>query len=167
MFKIALNLLAIYEGVAAFNKIEKEKGVSLLKDSNFEREVSKHDFYMVLFTSNDNCEECDKISAPFARAARNLLKKDPAVEFGKVDVKKSQKLARRFNVIDLPQMFWLVEGTESQYNGGLAYDEIVEWVTKRTVTPFEKISCTQIDERIIEDKVNAIYFGDQEGKLFE
>jgi hypothetical protein len=50
MFKIALVLSAIAATADAFASIEKEKGVSLLKDANFSREINKNDYYMVMFT---------------------------------------------------------------------------------------------------------------------
>jgi hypothetical protein len=59
------------------------------------------------------------MKAPFARAARAMAKKDIPVEFGKVDVSSSrnEKLAKRFNVQQLPTLYWISKGTESLYNG--------------------------------------------------
>lgn len=77
--------------------VEKEDGVLVLTDSNFDGEVAKHEFLLVEFYA-PWCGHCKKLAPEYAGAAKILSEKTPPRYLAKVDTTKEEKLGKRFSI---------------------------------------------------------------------
>lgn len=85
----------------------------------------------------------------------------------KVDTVKNDAFANRFNIDHLPEKKWFVKGKETDYTGGFAEEDIVNWVLKATGHLTEKISCSEVKAKTDGKPLNLVFFGDVETALYK
>jgi len=146
--------------------VEKEDGVLVLNEANFDEELSKHEYLLVEFYA-PWCGHCKKLTPEYAAAAAILAERDPPIHLAKVDATENNALSERFEVKGFPTLHWFVNGKRTDYTGGRTTDTIVTWVTKKTGPVSVEVGCHVLNDKIAGAKLNLVYFGDFSGELFE
>lgn len=82
---------------AVHAEVEKEGGVLVLTDDNFDEEVAKHEFLLIEFYA-PWCGHCKKLAPEFEKAAASLGEKEPPLYLAKVDTTKQEALGKRFSI---------------------------------------------------------------------
>jgi len=82
---------------AVHAEVEKEGGVLVLTDDNFDEEIAKHEFLLVEFYA-PWCGHCKKLAPEFEKAAASLGEKEPPLYLAKVDTTKQEALGKRFSI---------------------------------------------------------------------
>lgn len=136
----------------------------MLTEANFDEEIAKHEHMLVEFYA-PWCGHCKKLAPEYAAAAAVLASQDPPQFLGKVDATENNALAERFEVKGFPTLIWFVKGARQDYTGGRTKDTILSWINKKTGPSIVEVSCEQIAEKA-SASLNAVYFGDFEGTLF-
>ena len=94
---------------------------------------------MVAFYGPD-CQDCKALAGPInksAKALKNQADQDlPIMYVAKVDVSESPKLKERFNITDLPAIWWLIDGDATPYKGRHTYEGMVNAALKRVDSSF-------------------------------
>lgn len=144
--------------------VEKDEGVLVLTEANFDEELSKHEFLLVEFYA-PWCGHCKKLTPEYAAAAAILGNQNPPLYLAKVDATENNALAERFEVKGFPTLFWFNNGVKSEYTGGRTTDTIVTWVNKRAGPASQEVSCSDLSGKL--GKLNLVYFGDFSGELFD
>lgn len=88
---------------------EVEDGVIILNDSNFDEELSKHEFLLVEFYA-PWCGHCKALAPEYAKAAQRLAQNNPPYYLAKVDATESKQIAERFAVKGFPTLFFFKKG---------------------------------------------------------
>jgi len=163
--KILLLTLVI---VACFAEIEREDGVLVLTEDNFNEAIAANPKLLVEFYA-PWCGHCKKLVPEYAGAAEVLGKQTPPLNVAKVDATVHSNLAQKYGVQGYPTLKWFVNGEPSEYNGGRTKDEIVNWINKRSGPPSRNVDSSELDKTIADNKVVIAYFGTQDDhfKAFE
>ncbi|KAM6054766.1 protein disulfide-isomerase-like protein of the testis [Chlamydotis macqueenii] len=136
---------------AKLPKIRKENNVLLLKKSNFDRALKETkyllvEFYVSLSQSSQN------LSEEFAKAARQLKKEAPRIQFGKIDVTHQLDLRKEFNIREFPTVKFFVDGSRKDpidCKGVRQASAFITWVKRRTGPSTVLINSTDQAEAII------------------
>ena len=157
MFKIfaILALLAF----AAYAEVEKDEGVLVLTDDNFDEELKKHEKILVEFYA-PWCGHCKKLAPEYSKAAERLAQEDPPIPLAKVDATVQKELAKRFEVKGFPTLKWFVNQEPQEYKGGRKEEEIVNWVKKRAGPPSTEVTDDKINELKESEKLFVVFYGD-------
>jgi len=156
-------MLGLVLGVNA--EAEKDEGVLVLTDSNFDEELAKYDYLLVEFYA-PWCGHCKSLAPEYAKAAATLAKNDPPLYLAKVDATEQKKLGERFEIQGFPTLAFFDHGNKMEYNGGRTADDIVNWILKKTGPPSQEKSCDDVKTAAKDMKLGLIYFGAAEGDLF-
>jgi len=162
MQKICL-LLAIVQSV--FAAVEKDEGVLVLTDDNFDEEIKNHKFLLLNFMPH-GADIAKKLTPEYAGAAEVLAKNDPPLFVAKVDATEQKKLGERFEVKGFPTLLWFVDGEKFDYTGGRTKDTIVSWIQKKTGPPSAVVTCDEIAKKSEENKFVMVFFGKDSDKLY-
>ncbi|KRX09006.1 Thioredoxin-like fold [Pseudocohnilembus persalinus] len=138
---------------------EKEDGVVVLNDENFNSFIESNNFVLVEFYA-PWCGHCQQLAPEFAKAAQELAQADPAVMLAKIDATQNEKLAQQYEIQGFPTLFWIVDGQIIQYQGGREASQIVKWCQKQSGSPTNLIESAESLEKLKSDsEVLIIYFG--------
>jgi len=151
---------------AQADEVEKDEGVLVLTDDNFDGEIAKHEHLLVEFYA-PWCGHCKKLAPEYAAAAKILGEKTPPQYVAKVDTTVQEKLGKRFDIKGFPTLKWFVNGKDEEYTGGRTTDTIVSWISKKTGPPAEKITCDDFDKMTADAKLSAVYFGEESGASYD
>lgn len=141
---------------------EEEDDVIVLKQSNFEEAIKKHQYLLVEFYA-PWCGHCKKLTPEYSAAAKILKEADPAVPLGKVDATENQELGNKYQVQGYPTLKFFVNGEPTDFNGGRTQAEIVNWIKKKTgPSSVELADAAALEKVKADNKVVVVYFGRQD-----
>eukprot|EP00043_Microstomoeca_roanoka_P020815 m.254116 g.254116 ORF g.254116 m.254116 type:complete len:531 (+) comp17707_c0_seq1:3-1595(+) len=136
---------------------EKEDGVIIATDSNFDDVVKQNEFALVEFYA-PWCGHCQALAPEYAKAARQLESSGSPVVLVKVDCTSEEKLAERFEIQGFPTLRFFRNGVDSEYSGGRTADEIVAWVTKKSGPAAVDVDDIDAAEALTRDN-DVVFFG--------
>lgn len=161
---LTLAILALL-AFCAYADAEKDEGVLVLTDDNFDEEVKKHDKILIEFYA-PWCGHCKKLAPEYAKAAEKLSKEDPPIALAKVDTTEQKKLGERFEIRGFPTLKWFVNQEPQEYSGGRTADEIVNWVKKKSGPPSASVDDSKIEELKKSEKFVVVFYGDADSTEF-
>ncbi|XP_054247289.1 protein disulfide-isomerase-like protein of the testis [Indicator indicator] len=136
---------------AKLPKIKKENNVLLLKKSNFDRALKETKYLLVKFYASLS-QASQNLSEEFAKAAGQLKKEAPRIQFGKIDVTHQHDLRKEFNIRELPTVKFFVDGSRKDpidCKGVRQASAFITWVRRRTGPSTVLINSTDQAEAII------------------
>jgi protein disulfide-isomerase A4 len=133
---------------------EKDEGVFILTDSNFDDFLAENPTVLIEFYA-PWCGHCKTLAPEYEKAAKRL--KD--VPLAKVDATVETELNKRFKIEGFPTLkFWKDGKNPIDYDGGRDADSIVQWLKEKTdpnykPPPEEVVSLTvETFDEFISDK---------------
>jgi protein disulfide-isomerase A1 len=149
-----------------FAVVEKEDGVLVLTDENFDDELENHQHLLVEFYA-PWCGHCKKLTPEYSAAAEVLAKNDPPLSLAKVDATENKVIAERFGVQGFPTLFYFKGGEKMEYSGGRTKDTIVSWMLKKSGPPSALVTCDALKEKVAESKFVLAFFGEESEALYK
>lgn len=112
--------------------IDIEKGIVLLKKSNFQKTIELQDFVLIEFY-DPRCGDCQSFAPEYEKLSQEFRKKDWEVIPAKLDVTHERELAIQHNIQQVPTLIFYKKGLSTTYNGKLSLQEILKWIAKEYV----------------------------------
>lgn len=165
MVKIFVLAIIAILAFSAYAEIERDEGVLVLTDDNFDEALKLHDKILVEFYA-PWCGHCKKLAPEYAKAAERLAKEDSPVVLAKVDATEQKTLASKFEIKGFPTLKWFVNQEPQEYKGGRTADEIVNWVKKRSGPPSTEVDDSKIEELKNSEKIVVVFYGDKDSTEF-
>ncbi|XP_068002929.1 protein disulfide-isomerase-like protein of the testis isoform X1 [Melanerpes formicivorus] len=132
-------------------KIKKENNVLLLKKSNLDRALKETKYLLVEFYVSLS-QASQNLSEEFAKAAGQLKKEAPRIQFGKIDATHQHDLRKEFNIREFPTVKFFVDGRREDpidCKGVRQASAFITWVKRRTGPSTVLINSTAQAEAII------------------
>lgn len=165
MVKIFVVAIIALLAFSAYAEVEKDEGVLVLTDDNFDEVLKEHDKILVEFYA-PWCGHCKKLAPEYVAAAAKLALENPPVFLAKVDTTEQKALGTRFEIKGFPTLKWFVNQEPQDYKGGRTADEIVNWVKKRSGPPSTEVDDTKVDELKSSEKILVVFYGDKDSTEF-
>lgn len=119
-------------------EVEKEEGVYVLTDENFDDFLKENDHLLVEFYA-PWCGHCKSLAPEYAKAAGKLADAESDTKLAKVDATQEKKLAERFGIQGFPTLKYFKKQNPIDYSGGRTADDIVNWLEKKSGPPAKAI----------------------------
>ena len=159
-------LIALLSAAVLCADVEKEDGVLILDESNFQDVITENDKILVEFYA-PWCGHCKKLAPEFAGAAEVLGAQDPSIYIGKVDATENAELAKKYGVSGYPTLKWFVNGEPTEYTGGRTKDTIITWINKRMGPPSASTTGDDLAALVKDAKALVVFFGDESSEEFK
>merc|ERR1712223_2318778 len=158
-------LLASFILAAAHAEINKDEGVLVLTQKNFESAIADNEYVLVEFYA-PWCGHCKALAPEYAKAAGILAEKDSPIKLGKVDATEEGPLAEKFEVRGYPTLKFFKNGKPMEYNGGRTAETIITWVEKKTGPAAVTLADVDAAKKFVEDDEIAVvgFFAEAEGE---
>jgi protein disulfide-isomerase A1 len=161
---VALILIIALSLVRA--EVEKDEGVLVLTDANFDEELKNHEKILVEFYA-PWCGHCKKLAPEYVKAAEALAKENPPIYIAKVDATVNKEIAGRFEVKGFPTLKWFVGQQPTEYKGGRTADEIINWIKKKSGPATKEVTNSELDALKESTSVLVAFFGDAESNEYK
>jgi protein disulfide-isomerase A1 len=158
--KILFLCICVWIITCAEIEIEKDQGVLVLTEENFEAALKLYPALLVEFYA-PWCGHCKKLEPEYSAAAHKLSHNDPPLYIAKMDATVHKAIAKKYEVKGYPTLKWFSHGEPINYAGGRKTDDIVTYVTKRSGPPTTKIIHEVFDRVLREQKFSIVYFGEE------
>ncbi|VDO61419.1 unnamed protein product [Haemonchus placei] len=124
--------LILFNLASGDEEFEKEDGVYVLTDSNFDAFLRTNPTFLAKFYS-PGCYHCKKLAPVYAKVAS--LVKIPLV---KINAETEKELSERYEIRGYPTLkFWKDGKGPEEYDGGRDLQEIIDWIKSRTDPNFK------------------------------
>merc|ERR1712001_655944 len=130
--KLLLTLLAITSVIA--EKLEKDEGIYVLNEKNYEDGTKQFKYLLVYFYA-PWCGHCKAFGPELVKAAQQLKEKDSLIKIAKVNGPEEEELLKKMEVKGYPTLFFYRDGEPINYGGGRMASEMIEWVEKKIGPP--------------------------------
>merc|ERR1712079_390533 len=129
---VFLLLVLSISTILAVEKIEKDEGIYVLNEKNYDQAIAEHKYLLVYFYAHW-CGHCKAFGPELVKAAQQLKEKDSPIKFAKVNGPEEEALLKKMNVKGYPTLFFYREHGDNMidYGGGRMANEMVEWVEKK------------------------------------
>ena len=157
--KLLLTFVVMFLAVSSSYQEDpkEEDSVLVLTDSNFDEQITKHEYLLVEFYA-PWCGHCKKLAPEYAKAAATLRKEN--IYIGKVDATVEKSTAEKFKIEGFPTLKLFVKGKPVEYTGGRTEAEIVNWMRKKTGPPSKELKTVEeVEDFKKASEVAVVYFG--------
>merc|ERR1711976_97462 len=158
----AISISAVF---AEDKKYEKDEGVFVLNDKNYD-DATKDFKYLLVYFYAPWCGHCKALGPEFVKGSQLLKEKDSEIKFAKVDGTEHEGLRDKMEVKGYPTLYFYREGEYIKYTGGRMAAEMVSWVEKKIGPAAEPLDTAQaVDEAIADSDVVVVgFFKDQKSE---
>ena len=161
---VALILIIALSSVRA--EVEKDEGVLVLTDANFDEELKNHDKILVEFYA-PWCGHCKKLAPEYVKAAEALVKENPPIYIAKVDATVNKELAAKFEIKGFPTLKWFVNQQPTEYKGGRTADEIINWIKKKSGPATKEVTGAELNTLKESSSILVAFYGDAASNEFK
>ena len=161
---VALIMIIALSSVRA--EVEKDEGVLVLTDANFDEELKNHPKILVEFYA-PWCGHCKKLAPEYVKAAEALAKLDPPMYLAKVDATIHKEVASRFDVKGFPTLKWFVNQQPTEYKGGRTAEEIINWIKKKSGPATIEVNDSALEDLKKSTNIVVAFFGDASSTEFK
>jgi protein disulfide-isomerase A1 len=161
---VVLILIIALSSVRA--EVEKDEGVLVLTDANFDEELKSHDKILVEFYA-PWCGHCKKLAPEYVKAAEALAKENPPIYIAKVDATVQKELAAKYEIKGFPTLKWFVNQQPTEYKGGRTADEIINWIKKKSGPATREVTGSELNSLKESTNVLVAFFGDASSNEFK
>eukprot|EP00096_Caligus_rogercresseyi_P004219 TRINITY_DN183_c0_g4_i1.p1 TRINITY_DN183_c0_g4~~TRINITY_DN183_c0_g4_i1.p1 ORF type:complete len:523 (-),score=193.74 TRINITY_DN183_c0_g4_i1:173-1741(-) len=135
---------------------EKDEGIFVLNEKNFDEAVKNFEHLLVEFYA-PWCGHCKALAPEYVKAAQMLREKDSPIKLAKVDGTIEQDLVIKHQISGYPTLRFYRNGADPiKYNGGRMASEIVAWLEKKIGPPAIFLNSVEEAETLIEDNDVAV-----------
>merc|ERR1711881_464189 len=164
--KLLGGLLCLAAAVPA--DFEKEDGVLVLGEDNFDKAVEAHDYLLAEFYA-PWCGHCKSLAPEYEKAAKALADKEN-IALAKIDATVHGDLAKKYGVRGYPTLKWFKKDPENalEYGGGRKEPEISSWILKKTGPAATELADVDAAKAFQDgsDVVVVGYFADKDSEAF-
>mmetsp|Transcript_6353 Transcript_6353/g.12917 ORF Transcript_6353/g.12917 Transcript_6353/m.12917 type:complete len:473 (+) Transcript_6353:89-1507(+) len=127
--------------VASLASMVMGEAVVHLTDDDFDSHVAQHKYVLAEFYA-PWCGHCKALKPEYEKAAEHFqgVEIEGGLSIVAIDATENKKLASKYGIQGFPTLKWIINGEDSEYNGGRKKDDIVSWVTKKTGPAAETIA---------------------------
>ena len=161
MNKCILNAIVLIILLSVLNcLIEREEGVIILNNRNFDIEISKYDVFVVEFYSPD-CQHCKAFAPEYEKLTKRLVQLNPPIFTGKIDAEIYKDIAKKYNIKSVPQIYiFNKKYLPIHYTGELNSEDLYAQLDFQVTKSNEEINESQIDDLFISHDNGLIFLGE-------
>eukprot|EP00093_Oithona_nana_P012966 12966.XXX_358204_361378_1 [CDS] Oithona nana genome sequencing. len=158
-------LFSLFLTCTLAKEIEKDEGIYVLTDKNYDEGVKQFQYLLVYFYA-PWCGHCKAFGPELVKAGQQLKEKNSPIKFAKVNGPEEEELLKKMHVNGYPTLFFYRDGEPIPYGGGRMASEMVEWVEKKIGPPATVLEKAENVKEFIDnnDVVVVGFFSDPESE---